>query len=84
MRAGATLKLDNGDEVRVNVDLDDLHRNEIIVRRVAPAKAKPRSGFLAAVDAHLATAKRHAAGTTDRLLADERAEPSAVRRRGGC
>jgi uncharacterized protein (DUF1778 family) len=34
-----------------------------------------RSDFLARTDAHLATATRHPAGTTDRLRADDRERP---------
>lgn len=75
MRGRATLKLDRGDELRVELDLDDLDRDEIVVRRTGDAGATEREGLLAVIDEHLATAEPHAAGTTDRLLEADRQRP---------
>jgi hypothetical protein len=75
MRERATLKLDRGDELRVEVDSDDLDGVEIVVRR-AVAEGPPKlADRLAVIDRHLATAKRHPAGTTDRLLEADRQRP---------
>jgi hypothetical protein len=71
MREGATLKLDSGEEVRVDLDRDDLEREEIVVRRVETR----RDRMLAVVDEILATAKPHPAGTTDRYLQTDRERP---------
>lgn len=75
MREQATLKLDAGDELRVEVDRDDLERDEIVVRRTDDPGTKPMRDLLEVIDRHLATAKRHPAGTTDRLLAADRDRP---------
>jgi hypothetical protein len=72
MREGATLRLDSGEEVRVDVDRDDLHQDEIVVRRAEPERAPSQKRLLAWIDHHLATTKRHPAGTTDRWLAADR------------
>jgi hypothetical protein len=61
MREGATLKLDSGQEVRVDVDRDDLEREEIVVRRTAEPTPS-HENLLAWIDQHLATAKRHLRG----------------------
>ena len=74
MREGATLKLDSGEEVRVDVDRDDLEREEIVVRRTAE-QTPSREHLLAWIDRHLATAKRHPAGTTDRFREADRERP---------
>jgi hypothetical protein len=75
MREKATLKLDNGAEVRVELDSDDLDHEEIIVRRASDNGGEVRGGLIAVIDEHLATAKRHPAGTTDRLLQADRERP---------
>jgi hypothetical protein len=72
----ATLRLDTGDEVPVEVVREDAARDEIVVRRTGGVrKAVPGRNFLSVVDAHLARAVPHAAGTTDRLLAADRQRP---------
>lgn len=71
MREGATLKLDSGTEVRVDVDPADLQRDEIVLRRVG-AGPQPLADRLAVLDRIIATAAPHPAGTTDRLLAADR------------
>ncbi len=75
MREYATLRLDSGYELRVELDVDDLDCDEIVVRRTANSGSATREVLLAVVDEHLATAERHAAGTTDRLLAADRQRP---------
>jgi hypothetical protein len=75
MREPATLKLDRGDEVRVEVDPEDLDGEEIVVRRAADDGNAAPPDWLAIIDRHLATAKRHPAGTTDRLLQADRERP---------
>jgi hypothetical protein len=76
MRERATLRLDSGREVRVEVVREDADRDEIVVRRTADDQpAGSARDLVAVVDAHLARATRHAAGTTDRLLAADRARP---------
>jgi hypothetical protein len=71
MREGATLKLDSGEELRVNIDRDDLDRDEIVVRR-SGVDGPPLAERLTVLDNIIATAEPHPAGTTDRLLADDR------------
>lgn len=71
MREGATLKLDSGEELRVDIDRDDLDRDEIVVRR-SGADAPALADRLTVLDNIIATADAHPAGTTDRLLADDR------------
>lgn len=75
MREPATLKLDRGDELRVEVDPEDLDGEEIVVRRATDDGAAAPADLLAIIDRHLATAKRHPAGTTDRLLEADRQRP---------
>jgi hypothetical protein len=58
---------------REELDRDALDGPEIVVR--TDGTATPRRGLLAVVDQHLARAKPHAAGTTDRLLAADRSCP---------
>ena len=69
----ATLRLDTGNEVSVEVVREDVDRDEIVVRRTdADGRAASKRTLVAAVDAHLEGAVHHAAGTTDRLLAADR------------
>jgi hypothetical protein len=75
MREQATLKLDRGDELRVEVDSEDLDGEEIVVRRRVDDGVAQLADRLAVIDKHLATAKRHPAGTTDRLLEADRQRP---------
>ena len=75
MREQATLRLDRGDELRVEVDSEDLGDEEIVVRRAGDDGQTGRREWLAVIDRHLATAKRHPAGTTDRLLKADRERP---------
>ena len=75
MRERATLKLDAGDVVRVEVDRKDLDRDEIIVRRAENGSPPAVVGLLEVIDAHLADAAPHAAGTTDRHLGADRLRP---------
>ena len=75
MREPATLKLDRGDELRVEVDSEDLNGDEIVVRRTKDARNAAREDWLAVIDRHLASAKPHPAGTTDRLLEADRQRP---------
>lgn len=75
MREPATLKLDRGDELRVEVDSEDLDGEEIVVRRRVDDGVAQLADRLAVIDKHLATAKRHPAGTTDRLLEADRQRP---------
>jgi hypothetical protein len=72
----ATLHLDGGDEVPVEVFREDTDRDEIVVRRTGATRraAAPRD-LVAAVDAHLASATPHPAGSTDRALAADRQRP---------
>lgn len=74
MRERATLRLDSGDELRVEVERDDLGHEEIVVRR-AGTNGVAAAGLLTAIDQHLASASPHPAGTTDRLLEADRQRP---------
>ncbi len=72
----ATLRLDTGREVRVEVVREDADGDEIVVRRTAGDQAEGSvRDLLAVVDAHLARAEPHVGGTTDRLLAADRDRP---------
>ncbi len=71
MRESAILKLDSGEELRVDLDRDDLDRDEIVVRRSA-AEGASLTDRLAVLDRIIADAVPHPAGTTDRLLAEDR------------
>jgi hypothetical protein len=75
MRERGTLKLDNGEELRVDVDSDDLDGEEIVVRRAEGEGPPKLADRLAVIHRHLATAKRHPAGTTDRPLEADRQRP---------
>ncbi|HEY5277288.1 MAG TPA: hypothetical protein VIK38_12310 [Coriobacteriia bacterium] len=72
MREKAALKLDNGAELRVELDGEDLDREEIVVRRESASGARSAEGLIAVIDECLATATRRPAGTTDRLLQADR------------
>jgi hypothetical protein len=67
MREGARLKLDSGEEVRVDVDPEDLNRDEIVLRRFGTGP-RPLKARLAVPDEIIATASPLPAGTTDRWL----------------
>lgn len=71
MREGATLRLDSGTELRVDVETDDLNSSEIVVRRSAEG-AQPLADRLAVLDDIIATGRPHPAGTTDAWLAHDR------------
>ena len=72
MREAATLKLDSGTELRVDVETEDLDNNEIVVRRT-PGGAQPLlEERLAVLDDIIATGRPHPAGTTDAWLAHDR------------
>jgi hypothetical protein len=68
--------MDTGREVRVDVVREDDERDEIVVHRTAERGATPARDLIAVIDAHLPSASRHPAGTTDRLLAADRDRPS--------
>jgi len=74
MRERATLRLQTGEELGVEVDRDDLDRDEIVVRRVGDDEPGMVS-LLAVIDEHLASAAPHPSGTTDRLLEADRLRP---------
>jgi hypothetical protein len=74
MREHATLRLTDGREVPVEVDTDDLDQVDIVVHKLEGTKDVDRA-FLDVIDEHLATATPHPAGTTDRLLAEDRSRP---------
>jgi hypothetical protein len=77
MREHATLRLASGEELAVEIDPDDLHRDEIVVHRT-PIAITPADGgdeLIAIIDRHLATATPHPAGTTDRQLQADRERP---------
>ena len=71
MREGATLRLDSGAELRVDVETDDLGADEIVVRRSAE-DTQPLADRLAVLDDIIATGRPHPAGTTDAWLAHDR------------
>jgi hypothetical protein len=75
MRELATLRMDTGREVRVEVVREDTDGDEIVVRRTSAEQSASKRDLIAVIDAHLATATRHPAGTTDRLLAADRDRP---------
>jgi hypothetical protein len=71
MRERATLRLADGEELGVEVDREELDRDDIVVHRIAEPAATP-DGFLMVIDEHLESAASHPAGTTDRLLEADR------------
>jgi hypothetical protein len=54
---------------------EDLDHDEIVVHRADNGARSTPVGLLEVVDAHLADAAPHAAGTTDRHLAADRLRP---------
>lgn len=74
MRERATLRLETGEELSVELERDDLDRDEIVVRRTETGESR-RERMLAVVDEIIAKAKPHPAGTTDRLLQADRERP---------
>lgn len=72
MREFATLHLDTGRQVRVEVVRENAEVGEIVVRRSPTRGTAPTRDLIAVIDAHLQGAVRHPAGTTDRLLAADR------------
>ena len=75
MREPATLKLDTGEELQVEVDREDLDHDEIVVHR-AEAPSRNRRRLLKVVDDHLAHSTPSPAGTTDRLRQADRDRPT--------
>ncbi len=75
MREPATLKLDAGEELRVEVDREDLNHHAIVVHR-AEAESRERRGLLEVIDEHLEYSAPSPAGTTDRLRKPDRDRPS--------
>lgn len=67
MRERATLRLDAGDVLRVDVDREDLEGEEIVVRRTADRVPPPRKNLAEVVRKHLAKVEPRPDGTTDRL-----------------
>jgi hypothetical protein len=74
MREPATLKLDAGEEVRVEVDREDLDHDAIVVHR-AEATSRDRRRLLKVIDDHLAQSMPSPAGTADRLRQADRERP---------
>jgi hypothetical protein len=75
MREPATLKLDAGEEVRVEVDREDLGHDAIVVHR-ADVASRDRRRLLKVIDDHLAHSTPSPAGTTDRLRQADRERPA--------
>lgn len=75
MRAKATLRLDDGDEIRVEVEREDIGHQEIVVRRIQDDPVNGRKDLIAVIDEHLADVQRCPAGTIDRLLEADRQRP---------
>ncbi len=75
MRTKATLQLDDGEVLRVEVERDDLSRDEIVVHRTTEDGTRLGGDLLATLDRILKDAKPHPAGTTDRLLQADRERP---------
>jgi hypothetical protein len=74
MRERATLKLDTGEELQVEVDREDLDHDEIVVHRAEAPRNRRR--LLKVVDDHLAHSTPSPAGTTDRLRQADRERPT--------
>ncbi len=75
MAHGATLKLDSGEEIRVEVDVEDLGEDEIVVRRSHPKHAPSQNRLLATMRRIQEAGTPSPAGTTDRLLQADRERP---------
>ena len=74
MREHASLHLTDGREIPVEIDTDDLDQVDIVVHKLEGTK-HANGSFLDVIDEHLSTATPHPAGTTDRLLAEDRSRP---------
>jgi hypothetical protein len=74
MREGATLTLDSDEVLRVDVDREELARDEFLVRIVA-ASTKTHVERLAIIDEIIASIESRPAGTTDRALEPDRDRP---------
>ena len=74
MRELATLTLDSGEVLRVDVEPQDLARDEFLVRVVA-ASPKTHAERLAIIDAIIASAEPRPAGTTDAAAEADRIRP---------
>jgi len=74
MRQCATLMLDSGEILRVDVEPEDLARDEFLVRVVA-ASPKTHAERLAIIDAIIASAEPRPAGTTDAAVETDRIRP---------
>jgi hypothetical protein len=74
MRTRAILKLEDGAELPVELERDDLENEEIVVRRTSDVRPATRD-LITWVDEYLKTAERHPAGTTDRFLEADRDRP---------
>jgi hypothetical protein len=80
MRELATLTLDSGEVLRVDVEPEDLVRDEFLVRVVATSP-KTHAERLAIVDEIIASAEPRPAGTTDACtLADKTVQPAVQHR----
>jgi hypothetical protein len=75
MHVRATLRMDGGREVRVEVLREDPDHDEILVRRMGGERSAGEQDLIAVIAAHLAEARPHAAGTTERMLAGDRDRP---------
>jgi hypothetical protein len=74
MRQRATLTLDSGEVLRVDVESEDLARDEFLVRIVA-ASPKTHTERLAVIDAIITSAEPRPAGTTDAAVEADRIRP---------
>ena len=74
MRELATLTLDSGEVLRVEVEPEDLARDEFLVRFVA-ASPNTHTERLAIVDEIIASAEPRPTGTTDRAVEADRDRP---------
>lgn len=71
MSEDATPKFESAKDLSMNLDRDDPNPDGIAARRSA-AISPSLPDRLIALDGLIATAEPHPAGTTDRLLADDR------------
>lgn len=74
MRQCATLMLDSGEILRVDVEPEDLARDEFLVR-VVGASPKTHAERLAIIDAIIASAEPRPAGATDAAVEADRIRP---------